>query len=342
MPFSIVKAMKLKTAFAIGVVFLFIYTAVTMASIGRFAKTHAIVAHSKCTDCHPDALISLDKGEHAGAMGPNQSIVIDYYGMMRGADDINGLCFSCHNLRYREFGLMDPYISGNRTSISGIVFWDYNTTSGSESEIATVNIAVQSLLPNTSTVAVDATILLKNFTGQQNTSKISTNIIQSLAENENVTFSTPSIYGDYYSVFITASGDWNSSILNVTVSGYPPILINPANGSGTNFYALPADFPVEYSWLQYFHTSGSYTMERMDSVISRMQNASVTSISFNELMYDNFTNTFRYTCGTPDTMCHINQRLIDMGQVYGILGEKYYSHDLAYTTTALCDNCHLH
>ncbi len=334
--------MKLKTAFLIAVVLIFFYTALTAASTGRFARTHAIVAQSNCTDCHPDALISLDKGKHTGAMGQDQSIIIDYYGMMRGDGDINGLCFSCHNVRYREFGVMDPYVSGNRTAINGIVFWNHSAANGSESENASVNIAAQTILPNTSTATVDATILLMNFTGHQNSTRISTNVIQSLAEGENVTLSTPDVYGDYYRVFISVSGSWNSSTLNVTVNGYPSILINSTNGSGTNYYALPPDFPSEYSWLQYFHTNGSYTMERMDSLISRMQNASVTSISFNELMYDNFTNTSRYTCSTPDTMCHINIRLTDMGQTYGVSGEKYYSHALGYTTTGLCNNCHLY
>ena len=218
--------MDLKTAFAVALVIALLYTALTMASIGRFANSHAIVAQSKCTDCHLEALSDLNNGSHINAMDKNQSIVLDNYFIMRGTGDTNGLCFSCHIIRSQEFGFKDPYISGNKSAINGIVFWNNNiSNTGSETESVYVKIEAQSISPNTSVATVDATIQLMNFSGQQSANKTFTNIIQTLDEGSNFTVYRPDVYGDYYVVHITISGTWNSTIFNVKIEYIPLLLI---------------------------------------------------------------------------------------------------------------------
>lgn len=332
---------KVKTLFLIILVIVISATALTVASIGRFTRTHAIVGQSNCTDCHADAFIDMNYSWHIGAMGPNQSITMDYYFRMRNETDINGLCFSCHNVRKEEFVFKDPYISGNTTAIYGLGFLGSGLFTGTANETVSVNIEVMSVSPANSTVSVDATILLMNFSGHQDPAAISTNLAQVLPQGGSFTISRTSVYGDYFRVYISTSGDWNSSVLNVSVDGYPSVIISSGNGSSLNYYSLPSDFQLQYMYLSYFHTRGAYIEEPMSETLARMRNSSVATISFYEPMTDDLSNITRYTCSSPDAMCHINTRMAVMGQTEGISGGgKYYSHALSYST-GVCRNCHI-
>lgn len=136
-------------------------------------------------------------------------------------------------------------------------------------------------------------------------------------------------------------GDWNFSSLNVNVSGYPSVIIDSFDGSSLNFYNLPADLPLQYSYLTMFHTQGNYTVQRMDRVIDDMVSASVTSISTNEIMEDYIGGISGYTCGSPGAMCHINDKMTYLGQTFGFKNGRYYAHEMEYATTKTCKVCHI-
>lgn len=351
---------RLRATITIVLIVIVIYSVVmVVASIGRFSNTHAITVESYCVDCHLESLTHLENGDHIGAMSGDQSVVINnYYEMINTTtinnSNTNGLCMSCHNVRAKDFGLIDPYIStvasGNGTynisTINGITFWDgidlteLNITNENPTESIVLNIKVQDVAPVNSAVIVDATVQLMNFSGVQNQSNISR---QCICNETDMTIIISNIYADYFKVYLDVSGQWNFSSLNISVNGYPSETINIFNGSLVNFYTLPADLPLQYSNLNFFHTIGNYKVGRMDEVIEEMRNFSVTSITLNnELMKNNIDNTSNpsYTCGSTDTLCHINQRIINMGQEFGIRGERYYSHDMEYSTN-VCRNCHI-
>lgn len=350
--------LRLNTTLLAILVIMVIYTIVTMASIGRFSNTHAITAQSYCTDCHISSLTNLDNGRHVGAMGVHQSSVIDSYFEMVdttniSSRDVNGLCMSCHNIRAKDFGLVDPYFatisSGNGTSnvstTNGIIFWnpewDTNIINGGPNETITVSVKVQNVIPTNTSVAVDTTIQLMNFSGKQY--GVTCDCITTLYEGDTQIVDAINIYADYFKVYIDVNGEWSFSSLNVSVNGYPSVIINSSGSSPINFYNLPADLPSEYSHLNFFHTTGNYTVIRMDRVINDMRNSSVESISLNnEIMKDYATNNSLdgYTCSSEGALCHINQKIVYMGQRDGIRKERYYSHDMEYSTN-VCKNCHL-
>lgn len=354
--------MRLKTIIIL--IFLLIaslYVVIVMASVGRFVNTHSIVVQSYCIDCHSEKLEDLNASKHIGAMGENQSIVIDNWFILANVssnvnnNDINGLCMSCHNIRAYKFGFTDPYIYnvsswGNISSvalINDIVLWNNSWESGiingGKTETIIVNAKVQDVVPANASVIVDVTVQLMNFSGVQNSSDISRVCV---CNTTDMTIVISNAYADYFNVYIDISGAWDFTSLNVTVDSYPSVTINAFNGSLTNFYNLPADLPLQYSYLTLFHTKGNYSVQRMDRFIENMKNLSVTSISIDkEIMTDYVGNISRYTCGTPDSLCHINQKISDGAQKSGIAGfgeiQRYYSHDMPYVTDNVCKSCHL-
>lgn len=347
---AIVMLKKIKTFLTIVVIILLFYAMASFASVGRFEPTHTITMRSSCMDCHIDALIELNDsrhiGRHAVEVGKNQPIVIDNYFILSNSTDINGLCMSCHNLRYKDFGFVDPYITDNggvnTSTINGIVFWnrDWNKTQfiGNQNGTIVVTIGAQEIVPNDTYVTIDATIQLKNFSGLQNSSDLSTNIIQNLYVGESLNLTKQNIYGDYFEVYVRVIGTWNFSSINVTIDNYPMVVINSTSES---YYTLPMDLPTEYSSLTYFHTEGNNTIVRADIVDQDWRNASVQSITVNnELMTDRIWNTTGRTCNSPDAKCHINQRMTIMGQEDGIGDGRYYSHEAPYAIYT-CESCHL-
>lgn len=345
---AIVMLKKIKTFLTIVVIILLFYAIVSFASIGKFEPTHAITMKSSCLNCHMDAFVDLNNSEHMGShtvkVGGSQSTVIDYYLNVANSTDVNGVCLSCHNGRKKYFGVIDPYIynfSGNNISvINGIVFWDLDTnvTNGGPNETITVNVKVQDVVPANTSVVVDATVQLMNFSGVQNQSNISRVCV---CNDTDMTIIISNIYADYFKIYIDMSGTWDFASLNVTIDGYPSVTINAFNGSQTNFYNLPIDLSSEYSGLNLFHTRGSYTVQRMDRAIDDMANASVVSISTNEIMGDYIGNTSGYTCGTPNAMCHINNKITYMGQTFGFKNGRYYAHEMEYATVKTCKTCHI-
>lgn len=341
---------KTKILLTIVVAMLVLYTIVSLASVGRFSATHAIVLKSSCIGCHMDALADLNRSDHMGShainVGNNQGITIDYYILMANSTDVNGVCMSCHNGRRNMFGAVDPYIyysSGNNTSvINGIVFWnpDWGTDviNGDANETIVVNINVQDVVPANTSVIVDATIQLVNFSGVQNSGNISR---QCVCNDTDMTIIVSGAYADYFKVYIDVMGNWNFSSLNVSVDGYPSVTIDSFDGSSTNFYNLPADLPLQYSSLTLFHTQGNYTVKRMDKVIEDMQFASVMSISTNEIMEDYIGGISGYTCSSPGAMCHINNKMTYLGQTFGFKTGRYYAHEMEYATTKTCKICHI-
>lgn len=345
---AIVMLKKIKTLLTIVVFILLLYAIISIASIGRFEPTHAITAKSSCVNCHIDAVVDLNSSKHIWShiinVGANQSMTIGYYLNMANSTDVNGVCMSCHNGRRKYFGVVDPYIynfSGNNISvINGIVFWDSNTnvTNSEPNETITVNARVQDVAPANTSVVVDVTVQLMNFSGAQNSSNISRVCI---CNDTDMTIVISNAYADYFKVYIDMSGAWDFASLNVTINGYPSATINAFNGSTTNFYNLPVDLYSQYSGLNIFHTLGNYTVQRMDMAISDMTNASVVSISTNEIMGDYIGNTSSYTCGTPSAMCHINSKITYLGQTFGLKNGRYYAHEMEYATTKTCKTCHI-
>lgn len=345
---------QLKIGLMIVLFILILYSMTTFASIGRFGTTHTVVRESNCTNCHVESIIDLDSNRHIGShyvnVGNNQSTTIDYYTNMAQSIDINGICLSCHNGKKKLFGIVDPYIynfSGSNISVvNGIEFWDSewetNITSGSPNETIIVTIDVQDIFPDVNFIIVDVTLQLMNFSGQQNSNNISTNVVQSLYKGDNMTVARSNIYGDYFRIYIDVTKPTSFYSLKVTVNGYPSIVINSSgNGSEPNFYNLPVDLPLQYSYLALFHTQGNYTIKRMDRVIGDMTNSSVTSISTNEIMEDYIGNSSRYTCGSPGAMCHIQNRITYLGQTFGFKNGRYYAHEMEYATTKTCKACHI-
>lgn len=329
-----------------------VYVAVTVASVGRFSTTHAIVRESSCIDCHMQELIDLNNSRHMGShvvnVGNNQATTIDYYIDMAQSPDINGVCMSCHNNRRNLFGIVDPHIFsvyGNNTSIfNGVVLWnpdwEMNITNGGQNETITVTIGVQDIIPENESVAVDASVILMNISGMQNESKLTTGIMGGLGKGDSKTIFIQDIYGDYFWIRMSLSGKWNFSSVNVSVSGYPVSVINSTDGwSGVISLSLPVDLPLQYSYLSLFHTQGNYTVKRLDRVIEDMKSAAVTSISTNEIM--KFRNDSRYTCGVPGAMCHINNKMTFLGQTFGFKSGRYYAHEIEYVTAKTCKACHI-
>ncbi|MCL7411833.1 MAG: hypothetical protein M8350_08560 [Methanosarcinaceae archaeon] len=326
--------MRVKNVIVVVVVITLFYITLSYASVGRFNQTHSIVAESTCISCHIDELIELNSSQHIYRM-EKESIVIDSYVLNYDAD-INGLCYSCHNLRVWDFGFVDPYISGNTTAINGIVNWYPEIENGLPDQTVSVDVTLASVLPNTSSVVIEVAIEFMNFADHQDIYNTTNTVFRSIQEGETINVQINNVYGDYYKVYVSTIGNTTSSSLIVSIPDQPDLYIYSI---GTNYYLLPNDFPLQYSWREYFHTNGSYTVKRMDNTFALMRANHTTKISSNEMMYDNFTNTSRYTCAAPDTMCHINQKITSMGLKNENLGEKYYLHEMSYAT-GTCDYCH--
>ncbi len=329
------------------------YTIVAIATIGRFAQTHAVVVKSDCVSCHIDSFQALNNSKHISDMREGQSYVIDNFILMRNSNDtesdLQGLCYSCHNVNKRSgaFAFQDFYIDKeNNTVINGLTFWTNETPVGNENESVRVKITVESVTPPNASLGLDTTIQLMNFSGQQNYSKLSTNVLTSLSINESTEIVRDNIFADYFRVYLSAGGDWESATIVVTV-GEPsltyPILSIDLNGGGLNHYVLPNDFNLQYYSRLYFHTSGNYSITRVTDAKETIRNIELSNNSLlqsYELMRDPQNNT-GFTCGSPDAMCHINQKITDIGMKYGIDGERFYNHEMEVSTSNICDNCHI-
>jgi hypothetical protein len=355
---------NVETIAIITIVVMLLYTAVAVASIGRFSQTHAINVKTECTDCHQDSLLKLFDGKHIRKMGSNQSTVIDNFLTLKGysqnftgtvaTSDVQGICYSCHIVsgRSRFFAFEDFFVdnvtgsnvTGNNVAISGIVLGDNKT--GEETENIKVNITLLSVTPDNGSVTLDASVQLMNFSGQQNASRLTTNIVQPIASKESVLLARDGVYGDYYKVYITASGNWENAEFRVGIEGssYPFLSITVLDGSSPNRYTLPNDFRMQYYNLNYFHTNGSYNSIRVIDALNflRQQNNSPVSFQY-ELMNETVRNSApSYSCSASDSMCHINQKITDLGQKYGINGERFYNHDMELTNIASnCNICHI-
>lgn len=353
---------KIEQMAAIIIIAMVFYSIVAIASIGRFSQTHAIVMKADCTDCHIDSLSNLDKGKHIGAMGRDQNKTIDNFFILRNSADVQGLCYSCHvaGARTNAFALNDFYIdSENNTVINGIDFWNNNINdisnignkvNGTETERIKVNITLTSISPENATLTLDATVQLMNFSGQQNSSKLFTNVYTTMYQNDSAIITRDNIYGDYFRIYITASGNWENARLQIGIDeppSYPTLSNYLVNGSasdpGSNSYVLPNDFPLQYSNLIYFHTQGNYLKTQMSEALNfiRTNEINVSSIQTGELMNDTVRDTTKYSCGSAGGMCHINQRITDLGERFGINGERFYTHDLAYPDSNTCAMCHI-
>lgn len=343
---------KIITGLAIVILILVIYVALTVASVGRFSATHAIVRESYCIGCHLQELVDLNDSRHMGShvinVGNNQDTAIDYYIDIAEEADINGVCLTCHNNRRNLFGATDPYIygiAGNNTSVfNGVVIWDpdweLNTPKGGQNETITVTLHVKDIIPENESVFIDASVLLMNISKLQDQSKLSTNFMGSLSKGESATIFIEDIYGDYFRVRLGLSGEWNFSSIDISVDGTDSV-INSTDGWVGVDYILPSDLPLEYSFLSLFHTRGNYTVKRLDRVIEETANAAATSISINEMMKFYPRNDSRYTCGTPNAMCHINSKMTFLGQTFEFKNGGYYAHEMEYTTTKTCKVCHI-
>jgi hypothetical protein len=349
---------NIKTIITLVTVVMAIYTAVAVATVGRFSETHAITVKTECTDCHQDAMLDVFNGKHISSMSTNQTAVIDnfltikgYTGNSTGSDKqdfIQGLCYSCHVVEQRNsyFGFQDFFMdSQNNVVISGVKLLN-DVTSGDENESIKVNITLVYVTPANASVSLDASVQLINFSGQQNHTKLTTNIHQPIAVNESATILRDNVYGDYYRVFITANGNWEQADFSVGIedSSYPFLSMSILNGTSPNCYTLPNDFRMQYYGLNYFHTNGSYNSIRVPDALSIIkQNITNTTTFQYALMNETVRNSApSYSCSVPDTMCHINQKITDLGQKYGVNGERFYNHDMQLANMASnCNICHI-
>lgn len=359
-----ITKINIKNIAIITMIVMVLYTVVAVASIGRFSQTHAIAVKTECTDCHQDSLLNLFNGKHIRKMGPSQSTVIDNFLTLKGysenftgtlaTSDVQGICYSCHIVsgRSRFFAFQDFFIdkvpgsniSGNNVAIAGIVLGDNKT--GEETENIKVNITLLSVTPDNGSVTLDASVQLMNFSGQQNASRLTTNTVQTIALNESVLLARDSVYGDYYKVYITASGNWEKAEFSVGIedSNNPILSITVLDGSSPNRYTLPNDFRMQYHNLNYFHTNGSYNSIRVTDALNFLRQQSNATVSFQyELMNETVRNSApSFSCSSSDTMCHINQKITDLGQKYGINGERFYNHEMELTNIATnCNICHI-
>jgi hypothetical protein len=355
-----ITRINLKTIAIIVMAVTVIYTVMAVASVGRFSETHAITVKSECIDCHQDTMVDLFNGKHIRSMGLNQSAVIDNFLTVKGYSGnstvassdtqsfIQGLCYSCHIVagRSRLFAFQDFFIdNSNNATISGIKLLGDNTT-GEENESIKVNITLISIIPDNGSVSLDSSIQLMNFSGQQNVTKLTTNAVQPIAVNESVLLRRDNVYGDYYRVYITANGNWEKAEFSVGIedSTYPFLSITILDGTSPNRYTLPNDFRMQQYGLNYFHTNGSYNSMRITDALNILtQNITNTTTFQYELMNETVRKSASsYSCSTPDTMCHINQKIADLGQKYGVNGERFYNHDMQLTNIASnCNICHI-
>ncbi|MBW6470722.1 MAG: hypothetical protein K0A90_05810 [Methanosarcinaceae archaeon] len=270
---------------------------------------------------------------------------------------LKDVCYSCHLApsKYDQMSLSDPYIFNNTIwgGYDGIYvnksLWtgEYlmaKQITGTNNNTVSVFVEVDDVFPSNQSVDVMINLMFENFSGQQNKTTFEKSV--NLFEHENTTLTTDPVFGDYFNIMMVLDGTWNSTTVNVTVNGasnsLQPYIITSDNQSIV--YTLPIDFPQNYN-APFFHTEQTYLSDRLDYAWYKFRNSTVGNISALEgIKTHTSTGTLveSNTCSSEGTMCHLNQYITYIGQTEGLAaGEIFYSHDMKYTVSSDCKNCHL-
>lgn len=343
----------------------------TSAQYFRFVPTHKIVKNVQCFTCHSEELKGLNENTHIKKMPYENRSIIDYYGLYgdsyRKENKTNttllkDACYSCHlsYSRYSKFSLSDPFVfynknGGSYDAIYNVLgLWAFNSTdiehvTGNGSNTPGVNLKVESMAPENSSVLATVKLVYANFSGQQANTTFEK--VATLKLGENASLESPPVYGDYFRIVILLDGAWANLTVNITVNGtnnrIEPYLL--AFSTTPAFFTLPNDYPENYD-APYFHTEGIYKHKRLDSAWRDFKNSTAGNISALEGMntsvkvWSNGLITWKnsYTCSSPNAMCHINQKAAYIGEISGLPdGEAFYKHEMAYSTPSLCSRCHL-
>jgi len=353
-------------------------TAIAIASsTSRFYPTHEIVRQVFCVSCHAEEFQDLQMGRHIRLMSSEQNKTlndyIDLYGNSNtalAATNLMGACYTCHVAyqNFNLFGLTDPYVyaAGNTAintvgnmAVSQTIYnaqygsiiswpWPYG---GRIEEYNTGNVAITTELNVMSVqpanVAIDSTIkvVLANYSGQQNGSTVC-DCANVLHQGDTQVVTVGNIKNDYFSIILLLDGAWNSTTLNLTVSG---------TDKGTESFIINVnnppviyEAPVQISGANYFRTNGTYRAVRLDAVWYAWRNVPINGnmtsadiIQTSSLSSPNgWTNAS--TCSAPDGMCHINQKATFIGMNDGIDPERsFYPHNMEFVTSKQCKVCHL-
>lgn len=348
--------------------------AIATAPAYRFYPTHEIVRQVFCISCHAQEFEDLKMGKHIRLMTTEQNKTlndyIDLYGNSNtalAATNLMGVCYTCHVAyqNFNLFGLTDPYVYsagnvaintvGNMTVLQtlynaqygSIVSWPFPYGNNIE-EYNTGNVAITAELNVVSAqpanAAIDSTIkvVLANYSGQQNGSTVC-DCTHVLNQGDTQVVTVSNIKNDYFSIMLILDGTWNSATLNLTVSG---------TDKGTESFIINVnnppviyEAPVQISGTNYFKTNGSYRTVRLDTIWYAWRNVPINgNIASADIIQTSSLGgwTTANSCSAPDGMCHINQKVTDMGMNDGIDPERsFYPHNMEFVTSKQCKACHL-
>jgi hypothetical protein len=366
---------KLYIAFSL-IIIVASVTIVAIASYSpfRFYPTHEIVRQVYCVSCHAGEFEDLKMGRHIRLMSSEQNRTlydyIDLYGnsnVALAATDLMGSCYTCHVAyqNFNLFGLTDPYVypAGNiavntignmavsqtvyNAQYGSIVSWPWPYGNRIE-EYDTGNVAITTelnvLSVQPANAAIDSTIkvVLANYSGQQNGST-ACDCSHTLNQGDTQVITVSNIKNDYFSIILLLDGAWNSTTLNLTVSGTDKgaesFIISVSNPP------VIYEAPIQISGTNYFKTNGTYRAVRLDAIWYAWRNVSVngnitSADTIRTSSPGGWTNAS--SCSAPDGMCHIIQNVTYMGMNDGMDPERsFYPHNMEFVTSKQCKVCHL-
>lgn len=368
---------KLYIAFSIIIIVVSIAAIAIASSTSRFYPTHEIVRQVFCISCHAQEFEDLKMGRHIRLMSTEQNKTlndyIDLYGSSNvalAATNLMGACYTCHVAyeNFNLFALTDPYVYsvgnvavstvGNMTvpqtiynaQYGSIVDWPF-PYGGNIEEFNTGNVAITTELNVMSVqpanAAIDSTIkvILANYSGQQNGST-ACDCAGTLHQGDTQVVTVSNIKNDYFSIMLILDGAWNTTTLNLTVSG---------TDKGTESFIIDIssppviyEAPVQISGTNYFKTNGSYKTVRLDAVWYAWRDVPINgNIASADIIQTSSSSspsgwTNASSCSASDGMCHINQKVTDIGMNDGMDPERsFYPHSMEFVTSKQCKTCHL-
>ncbi len=339
----------------------------------RFVPTHMIVKQVFCVSCHPDEAKEISQtGNHLRMMDYTQTRVfsdyIDLYGnISQEIEAIDATCYQCHLTfsNYNLFGLTDPYMYtvGNYAyNVEDIVVkanlvdaqygyvidWPFpfgNRTIeyfNNSNATITAELTVTDVSPVNSSIDSTMKIILSNYSGQQIGNTVC-DCFQTLSKGDTHVTTVSNMSDDYFNILIFLEGTWNSSTLNLKVTG-----IDKGTQSFTIYASNPPvlyNVPRDLMGVSYFKTNGTFKAVRLDAIWNAWTNYSVNGhITSSEDIQVSMGGKWitKNTCGAPHGMCHINQKATSMGMLNGLNSSKsFYSHKMQSVTSKNCKTCHL-
>lgn len=376
------KTKNVNSYIAFSIIIIIIVASITIAAIAssptyRFYPTHEIVKQVFCISCHAQEFEDLKIGRHIRLMSSTQNKTLfdylDLYGSSNtslATTNLMGACYTCH-VAYQNFNLFaltDPYVYsagnvaintvGNMTvsqtlynaQYGSIVSWPF-PYGGNIEELNTGNVAITTELNVMSVqpanAAIDSTIkvVLANYSGQQNGST-ACDCASVLHQGDTQVVTVSGIKNDYFSIILLLDGAWNSTTLNLTVSG---------TDKGTESFIINVstppviyEAPVQMSGINYFKTNGSYKIVRLDAVWHAWRDVPINgNIAVADIIQTSSPSSpsgwiNASSCSAPDGMCHIIQKVTNIGINDGVNPDRsFYPHDMEFVTSKQCKVCHL-